>query len=95
MMTERITEVNLHCLQIASELISIGQYVTIEKVLQIILSRYGVNNFEDLGTGSITNVPSLMLLLELNKKVTAFLTSYFSTRTIITLQDVDWECVQF
>lgn len=65
-----ISVVSQQCADISTELASIGQYVTIEKILQVLLQRYNVAVFDQLGLGpSILVVPSLYLVWTLERKV--------------------------
>ena len=81
---------NQHCLEIIAE-IEGKHYVSVEFVLQVLLERYGVTQFEDLFVGTIHDIPALCLLAELQKKTNTFLQAYFSTRSIISYLDLDYE----
>ena len=81
---------NQHCLEIIAEIES-KHYVSVEFVVQVLLERYGVTQFEDLFVGTIHDIPSLCLLAELQRKTNAFLQAYFSTRSIISYLDLDYE----
>ncbi len=69
----RINEVNENCTRIAEELCSIGQFVTVDKILHVLLQRYSIIAFEQLNIGPFYSLPVVALLWELNKKVDACL----------------------
>lgn len=68
----RVDEVNNNCWSIVRELCESGQYATLEKVLTVLLQRYGVYDFNQLLCGDLTGIPTLSLLIELNKKVCVY-----------------------
>lgn len=69
---ERVEEVSNNCWAIIDELSKAGQFVSIDKVLTVLLQRYGVFDFSQLMCGELANVPIMALLSELNKKVSKF-----------------------
>ena len=69
---ERVEEVSYNCWAIIDELSKAGQFVSIDKVLTVLLQRYGVFDFSQLMCGELSNVPIMALLSELNRKVNNF-----------------------
>ncbi len=65
----KIVEVNGNCIQIAAELCSIGQFVTTDKILMVLLQRYNIGFFEQLNVGHFHGLPIISTIWELNKKV--------------------------
>eukprot|EP01032_Pedospumella_encystans_P014200 gene14200-16325_t len=92
---ERVEEVSNNCWAIIDELSKAGQFVSIDKVLTVLLQRYGVFDFSQLMCGELSNVPIMALLSELNRKVDTFLSTSFAMASIVTLADLDWECAQY
>ncbi len=72
----KVKEIGIRCLDIANELCSIQQFVTTDKVLHVLLQRYGILNFEQLNVGPFYSLPPITLLWELNKKVLLPLKSF-------------------
>ena len=63
--------VNLRCIEIIDEISSRGRLATVEFVQQVLLQRYCVREFKDLGVGSMRDIPALFLLIEIHQKVSA------------------------
>ena len=66
---ERVKEVSSNCWSITSELREVGQFVSVDKVLTVLLQRYGVVEFGQLMCGELLSIPTLSLLTEINRKV--------------------------
>ena len=65
-----IESISKHCVDISIEICSINQWVSVENIIHVLLQRYNVVTFEQLGIGpSVLSVPSLMLIWDLNRKV--------------------------
>jgi len=62
-------EVNNYVIEIITEIIYYNCYVSYDLILTILLERYDVMSFEQLQCGSIFEIQSLSLVVELNKKV--------------------------
>ena len=62
-------EINQHCRGIISELNSLGHFAGFTDVLVVLLQRYNVASFDQLGVGNALSIPSLALLYEINRKV--------------------------
>ena len=65
----QLDAVNLRCIEIIDEILSIGRFAAVEFVLQVLLQRYGVSEFKDLGVGNMRDIPALFLLIEIHQKV--------------------------
>jgi hypothetical protein len=74
----RSSEVDARCFEIAAELRGLGQYVSFEKVLAVLLQRYGVVCFEALQCGRVDQLPTLTLLMAIDSKVREPLHVYLS-----------------
>jgi len=72
---ERVKEVSDNCLAVSDELCKAGQFVSVDKVLTVLLQRYGVFDFSQLMCGELSNVPIMSLLVEINRKVSDYLFS--------------------
>jgi len=66
---DRSSEVDARCSEIAAELRGLDQYVSFEKVLTVLLQRYGVGCFEALQCGRVDQLPMLSLLMAIDSKV--------------------------
>lgn len=64
-----VADVNFRCLEIVSEISSNGRMVTPDFVVRILLQRYCVREFRDLGVGDMCDIPALFLLIEIHQKV--------------------------
>ena len=67
--SRKAVEVNGNCAQIAEELCSVGQFVTTDKILLVLLQRYNIAFFEQLNVGHFYGLPFILTVWELNKKV--------------------------
>ena len=67
--TAALDAVNDRCLEIIGEIASNNRLATVDFVLQVLLQRYNVSDFWNLGVGSMRDVPSLHLLIEIYQKV--------------------------
>lgn len=65
----RISEINDNSLHIIEELCGLYQFPSVDKVLAVLLQRYGVMEFYQLQCGEIASVPSLSLLVQIVNKV--------------------------
>jgi hypothetical protein len=54
---------------IVAELCAAQIFPLFERVMTVVLQRYGVQEFAQLCCGPITQIPSLVLLMEIQKKV--------------------------
>ena len=68
-----------------------GGYAQFSMVLSILLSQHNVLTLQDLGHPSL---PTLDLLLALEKKVNTFVNLYLATHDIVSLRDLEVEVVQ-
>ena len=60
---------NQRCLEIIKEIVSDGRLATVEFVVQVLLHRHCVSDFVSLNVGTISDIPSLLLLVEIYRKV--------------------------
>lgn len=65
----RRATVNQRCLEIMVEIVHDGRLATVEIVLQVLLQRHQVSEFANLNVGVISDIPSLLLLVEIFRKV--------------------------
>jgi hypothetical protein len=61
--------VNQRCLEIIREIVDNGRLATVEFVVQVLLHRHRVTDFSNLNVGNISDIPSLLLLVEIYRKV--------------------------
>ena len=67
----RRSTVNQRCLEIIKEIVNDGRLATVEFVVQVLLHRHRVSNFTSLNVGNISDIPSLLLLVEIFRKVSS------------------------
>lgn len=65
----KLSEVSSHSLQIIEELCTLCQFPSVDKVLAILMQRYGIVDFRQLQCGEFTSIPPLALLAQINSKV--------------------------
>jgi hypothetical protein len=65
----RQSTVNQRCLEIIREIVDNGRLATVEFVVQVLLHRHRVADFSNLNVGNISDIPSLLLLVEIYRKV--------------------------
>lgn len=64
-----LSDVNLRCLEIISEISCNGRIAALDFVVRVLLERYCVCEFRDLGVGDMRDIPALYLLIEIHQKV--------------------------
>jgi flagellar motor switch protein FliM len=75
----RQSTVNQRCLEIIKEIVNDGRLATVEFVVQILLQRHRVSDFSNLNVGDISDIPCLLLLLEIFRKVCGFFSYVYHT----------------
>jgi hypothetical protein len=88
-MESRSHELNVRCLEIIEELVQKHrQWVSFELLLSVLLDRYSVSRFEELGVGGIEDILCLLLVHNLNHKLNLFLYAYCN-KNIVALRDLE------
>eukprot|EP01038_Epipyxis_sp_PR26KG_P012559 gene12559-16843_t len=94
---QQCERLNNQCASICREIIDLKEYVSFEMVYTTLLQRYGVQSLEQLGLGNefFHAIPVLHLLDQISRKLDIFVTSFLSTRNIITAKDLEMEALSF
>jgi hypothetical protein len=71
-LSERQAEVNVRGIHIIVELCSSNQFASFDRVLAVLLQRYGVYSFQQLGCGLLSDIPVFALLIDLCTKVSNY-----------------------
>ena len=72
-----LEQVNAQCLEIVSEIsLQLKQWASLEMVVCVLLERYNIQYFEQLGVGSLETVPCLKELRDLHRKLNCFVDTY-------------------
>ena len=82
-------DVNNRVIEVVAEVTQVHrQWASYELILSIIMDRYSISRFEELGVGLPLDIPSLKLIYDLNQRLKVFLNAYCSDG-IITYLDLE------